>query len=199
MEENILIVFIIFVVLVMITGITWHLYKTSHMLGDAQRNNKLSEAQRVSRDNSDTHEIKRYAHDEPNTHRYNIVPANKPCDLHNLTELKSILRLALATLRQNTKFIKTENILSYRPEILLIKYPFYSNVLRLPKYLDENSCMTNEQIVQALKELYGDDLASVDSLHAYVPGYQRYYLMIDINDAIAYYNFYKNAGVSLLL
>jgi hypothetical protein len=124
---------------------------------------------------------------------------NLDCHKSDLRELKKFLKVALATIQSNIITIRSNKILTMRPAILLTMYPFYIDVLKLPKYLAYNSCYTRNEVMQALHELYGPDLETAPDLHVKVPYYGWHYILIDLYEAIDYYQKFEPQGIEDLV
>lgn len=122
-------------------------------------------------------------------------PKPKICDNTNLTELKKVLKTALLTLRYNIKTIKDNKILSLRPELLLSMYPFYNVVLRFPKYIRANPCFGRKEIFKAMQELYGMEPERSSMLHVKRSMHTDYYIVIDLFEALDYYDKYYDEGI----
>jgi|UniRef100_A0A6C0BGJ1 hypothetical protein len=124
---------------------------------------------------------------------------NLDCRKSDLKELKKLLKIALVTIRSNIITIRSNKILTMRPAILLTMYPFYIDVLKLPKYLAYNQCYTRNEVMQALHELYGPDLEIAPDLHVKVPSYGWHYILIDLYEAIDYYQKFEPQGIEDLV
>jgi uncharacterized protein (DUF433 family) len=122
------------------------------------------------------------------------------CDRkRDVPKLKNIIKDAIYYIKSNIQFIRSDNPLQYRPPILLTRYPFYIPILKVPKFLENYPCITKEDITAVLKDLYGKNLEQSPQLHANV-GYNEYYfVLLDLNEAIEYYNAYKLEGIDMLI
>lgn len=125
-------------------------------------------------------------------------PQKKECK-KDITALKAILKEAVYAIKSNITFIKSENPLSLRPPILLTKYPFYIPIMKVPKYIENNPCLTKMDLTTALKELYGKNPEQSTMLHASFPGHNNYYIVLDLEEAYDYYKAYKLEGIDELI
>jgi hypothetical protein len=85
-----------------------------------------------------------------------------------------------------------------RPHVLITKYPFFVPMLQLPKFLASQKCLGKDLLNQALYELYGVPEDS-PALHVNLPGYPRYYIMLELHKAIDYYMIYMNTDIDELI
>lgn len=121
-------------------------------------------------------------------------PTPNPCNPKNIVELKKYLKNALLAIRYNIKTIKEKRILQYRPEIMLSMYPFYTTVLKLPKYIKANPCYGRNELLQAMHEIYGPEPEKSYMLHV-KRAYANYYIVIDLFEAMEYYEKYHEEGI----
>lgn len=119
-------------------------------------------------------------------------PVVKACNAKDTTALKKHIQNAVNAIRANITILKGEDVLTLRPHILLTKYPFYIDVLKLPAYLDEHPCYDPTDVNKAIKDLYGP-INKAEALHVSIPGYPRYLVLLDVVDAVEYYRTYKES------
>lgn len=117
----------------------------------------------------------------------------------DLEPLKRLIKDAVYAIKVNVRVIRAEAPLSLRPPLLLTIYPFYTSIMRVPKHLDDNPCIEKADVMQALRDLYGNDLDKSPLLHATVDGNIRYYVLLDLNEAMEYYNRHKRDGIYELI
>jgi hypothetical protein len=140
---------------------------------------------------------------DSNIHKEREKPIPKPtspplppkCDPNDLRQLKKLLKDAILTLRYNIKTIKDNKILQLRPELLLSMYPFYHVVLKVPKYLKANPCYGRDGVSKAMQELFGPEPEKSNFLHVKRHMHTDYYILIDLFDAIEYYDKYYDEGI----
>lgn len=127
------------------------------------------------------------------------APPPKICNKDDTKELQRLLHIAVTAIKSNIQTVKREDIWSYRPQLLLTYYPYLVDILRLPKYLAENPCYDNTDINKVIHNLYGNDLRKAKYLHADIPGYPNYYLLIELQNALDYYKRYQQTDLANLL
>lgn len=113
------------------------------------------------------------------------------CNAKDTKALKGYIQNAVNVIRANITLLKADDILSLAPHMLVTKYPFYIEVLKLPMYLDINQCYTPIDVNNAIKDIYGP-IEKSESLHINIPGYPNYLILLDIIDAVDYYRTYRD-------
>lgn len=129
-----------------------------------------------------------------------VKKEEEKCDRkRDVPKLKNIIKDAIYSIKSNIQFIRSDNPLQYRPPILLTRYPFYIPIMKVPKFLENYPCITKEDVTSVLKDLYGKNLEQSPQLHVNI-GYNEYYfVLLDLNEAIEYYNAYKLEGIDMLI